>query len=196
MTMVNKESKYTLLYVADPEAWTAWLEEHHASSTGVRLQIAKKGASRTTPSYSEALDCALCYGWIDSQKESYDGEFYIQRFGPRSSRSIWSQVNKDKVERLIAGGRMMPAGLRAIEQAKANGQWDAAYAPQSENHIPEDLEAALNQNSQAKAFFETLNRTNRFAITFRLQNAKKPETRKKRLDQFIAMLEAGEKIYP
>ncbi|OPA81227.1 bacteriocin-protection protein [Paenibacillus selenitireducens] len=194
--MVKKSVTYPVLHVSDQSAWEEWLEGNHKVSTGVRLQIAKKNAGGSSPSYEEALEVALCYGWIDSQKEACDEVYWIQRFSPRGPKSIWSQVNRDKAERLLSEGKMQAAGLEAVEAAKQDGRWEAAYAPQSKATIPEDLQAELNQNPKAKAFFETLNGTNRYAILFRLQSAKKPETRHKRLQQFVSMLERGEKIYP
>lgn len=193
--MVKKSAAYPVLHVLDQAAWEEWLEDNHNHSNGVRLQIAKKNAGGSSPSYDEALDVALCYGWIDSQKESCDDVYWIQRFSPRGSKSIWSQINRDKVERLLSEGKMKLAGVEAVESAKKDGRWDAAYASQSKATIPDDLSAELDNNPQAKEFFESLNSTNRYAILFRLQSAKKPETRLKRLQQFVSMLERGEKIY-
>ncbi|WP_040950757.1 YdeI/OmpD-associated family protein [Gorillibacterium massiliense] len=200
--MPKKTEKWPILFFPDQQAFAEWLNEHHDTVPGIRLQIAKKGADFASVSYAEALDVALCYGWIDSQKEAVDEKTWIQRFGPRGAKSIWSQVNKEKVERLIAEGRMQPPGLQAIEAAKKNGQWDKAYAPQSalkgsgDGVLPEDFAAALALSPQGKAFFETLNKQNKFAILFRIQNAKKPETRNKKIQQYIEMLEKGEKLYP
>lgn len=149
-----------------------------------------------TVSYQEALESALCYGWIDSQKKTFDDQSWLQRFTPRGAGSIWSKVNKDKAEQLIADARMKPGGFKAIEDAKRSGQWDKAYEPQSSGAAPEDFAARLELNAQAKAFYDTLNKQNKFAIHFRIQNVKKQETREKRILQFIEMLERGEKIYP
>ena len=179
-----------------PEAWAAWLAEHHAASEGVYVRIAKKGAPFQTPSYTEALDAALCYGWIDSRKDRYDADSWLQRFTPRRARSPWSQVNRDKVEALVAAGQMKPAGLRAVDAAKADGRWDAAYASQSRATVPDDLQAALDASPEARAFFETLTGANRYAILYRVQAAKKPETRARRIAQFVAMLERHETIHP
>jgi uncharacterized protein YdeI (YjbR/CyaY-like superfamily) len=173
-----------------------WLEEHQDSSPGIRIHIAKKHSGKVTPSYAEALESALCYGWIDSQKEKYDDQTWLQRFTPRGPKSIWSKVNKEKAEELLAAGRMKSSGLRAIEFAKENGLWDKAYSPQSDKSLPADFQKELDQRPNAKAFFEMLNSRNRYAILFRLQTAKKPETRMKRMNQFLEMLEKGEKIYP
>ncbi|SDN28004.1 Uncharacterized conserved protein YdeI, YjbR/CyaY-like superfamily, DUF1801 family [Fictibacillus solisalsi] len=173
-----------------------WLEEHHDSSPGIRIHIAKKNSGKATPSYAEAVESALCYGWIDSRKEKYDDQTWLQRFTPRGPKSIWSKVNKEKAEELLTAGRMRPPGLRAIEMAKENGLWENAYSPQSEKTLPVDFQKALDQRPNAKTYFETLNSQNRYAILFRLQTAKKPETRMKRMNQFLEMLEKGEKIYP
>ncbi|UZJ78509.1 YdeI/OmpD-associated family protein [Fictibacillus sp. KU28468] len=178
------------------QALEEWLEEHHDSSPGIRLHIAKKNSGKVTPSYAEAVESGLCYGWIDSRKEKYDDQTWLQRFTPRGPKSVWSKVNKDKAEELLAAGRMKPSGLRAIEKAKENRLWEKAYSPQSDKSLPEDFEKELDQRPNAKAFFETLNSQNRYAILYRLQTAKKPETRIKRMNQFLEMLEKGEKIYP
>ncbi|WML50163.1 YdeI/OmpD-associated family protein [Neobacillus sp. PS3-34] len=159
------------------------------------MQIAKKKSGVVSVSYEEALESALCYGWIDSQKETFDEKTWLQRFTPRGSKTIWSKVNKEKAELFIKNGRMKPSGMKAIEIAKQNGQWDGAYEPQSSATIPEDFENELNKNSIAKAFFKTLDSRNRYAILFRIKSAKKQETRMKRIQQFIMMLEKGEKIY-
>lgn len=184
-----------MLFV-DQGSWEEWLEQHHDDSPGVRLQIAKKQSGLDSITYDEALEVALCYGWVDSQKEAWDERLWIQRFTKRGKRSIWSKVNKDKAERLIAEGRMKPPGFAAIEAAKVNGEWDKAYESQSNASLPEDFAQLLDRHPQAKAFYETLNKANQYAITFRIHSAKKPETRTKRMTQFIEMLEKGEKIYP
>ena len=177
------------------KAWAAWLEKNHATSPGVWLKLAKKGSGMPTVSYPEALEVALCYGWIDGQKAGFDDSFWLQKFTPRGPRSIWSKINRDKAEALIASGEMKPAGLAAIERAKEKGQWDAAYDSQSRAEVPDDLQAALDRSPEAKAFFATLNSVNRYAILFRIHNAKKPETRARRIQQFVAMLERHEKIH-
>ncbi|MBM7563164.1 YdeI/OmpD-associated family protein [Paenibacillus sacheonensis] len=173
-----------------------WLEQHHEASAGIWVQIAKKASGITSISYQEALEIALCYGWIDSRKEKLNDELWIQRFTPRGARSIWSKVNVEKAERLIEQNRMKTAGLRAIETAKQNGQWAKAYAPQSTSELPEDFADALARNEKAGAFFEALDKQNRYAMIFRIHNAKKAETRMKRIAQFVDMLEKGERIYP
>nr|BCJ78214.1 hypothetical protein [Niallia circulans] len=194
--MSNKAPEPPIVLFEDQEAFEKWLESNHETSPGLFLQIAKKNAPFTTVSYQEALEAALCYGWIDSHKKKYDDHSWLQKFTPRSARSIWSKVNTDKVEQLMADGKMKPAGLRAVEDAKRSGRWDKAYEPQSSSSAPEDFAAKLELNPRAKAFYETLNKQNKFAIHFRIQNVKKQETREKRILQFIDMLEKGEKIYP
>ena len=177
-----------ILQFADQAAWAKWLKQNHADSQGVRLKLAKKGSGVTTVTYGEALEEALCYGWIDGQVGRYDETFYLQRFTPRTKRSKWSANNREKVKRLIAEGRMKPAGLEAVESAQADGRWDAAYPRQSEAVVPDDLQQALDQNPKAKAFFETLTSQNRYAILFRLHDAKRPQTRAKRIADYVAML--------
>jgi len=178
------------------QEWERWLAEHHATSKGVWLKIAKKDAGVETVSYAEALESALCYGWIDGQKRPYDDQFWLQRFTPRSPRSKWSRINRDKALALVEQGRMKPAGQAQIEQARRDGRWDAAYEAQSRAEVPDDLQRALDEHPAAQAFFATLDSRNRYAILYRLQDAKKPETRARRLDQFVAMLDEGKKLYP
>jgi uncharacterized protein YdeI (YjbR/CyaY-like superfamily) len=179
-----------------PAAWEAWLEEHHAASEGLWLKISKKDSGIESVSYAEALDVALCYGWIDGQKGRFDEKFWLQRFTPRRPRSKWSKVNREKVAGLIKSGRMKPAGLREVEKAKSDGRWDAAYEAQSKATVPDDLRLALDANPKAAGFFETLNRANRYAILYRVGEAKRPQTRARRIEKFVAMLAEGEKIYP
>lgn len=186
--MPSKKPDPPIVRFADQSAWAEWLERNHADSPGVRVKLAKKGSGVTSVTYGEALEEALCYGWIDGQVGRYDESFYLQRFTPRTKRSKWSANNRDKVERLIAEGRMKPAGLEAIEAAKADGRWEDAYEPQSKAAVPEDLERALDQNPKAKAFFETLSSQNRYAVLFRLHDAKRAETRARRIAQYVAML--------
>jgi uncharacterized protein YdeI (YjbR/CyaY-like superfamily) len=196
MAKSEGQPEWPLLLCANQQEWEAWLEENHFQSRGVRLQIAKKNTGLTSVSYAEALDSALCYGWIDSRKEKLDDQSWVQRFGPRGKNSIWSQVNKEKVERLTLEGRMKPAGLQAVETAKQNGRWEAAYEPQSRSSLPAELEAAFAEHPRAREFYETLDSQNKYAFAFRIHNAKKPETRRKKAEEFIRMLENGEKIYP
>jgi len=178
------------------DAWAAWLDEHHASAPGLWLKIAKKGAGVPTVTYAEAVEVALCFGWIDGQKASFDETFFLQRFTPRRPQSIWSRINRDKVEELIVRGEMRPAGLREVERAKADGRWDAAYEPARTATVPEDLRVALDANDAARASFATLNAANRYAILHRVHTAKKPETRARRIAQFVAMLAEGKTLYP
>lgn len=191
-----KNNDLPIMIFSGPQDFEDWLEQNHESSEGIMLKIAKKGSTISTVSYSEALDCALCYGWIDSRKEKHDEETWLQRFTPRKVRSIWSKVNKERAEALITSGRMKSSGYKAIEVAKQNGQWDSAYESQSKSTLPEDFASELNKNRQAKQFYDMLDSRNKFAIVFRINNAKKQETRQKRIEQFISMLERHEKIYP
>ncbi len=185
-----------ILSFRTPKAWLAWLDKNHAKVTGVWLKIAKRASTVKSLSYDEALEAALCYGWIDGQKKGYDEGSWLQRFGPRGPRSIWSKVNREKAQALIASGRMKPAGLQAVQRAKENGQWDAAYDGQRSIQVPDDLQQQLDQRPAARKFFEELNSINRYSILHRLRTAKKPETRAKRLQQFVEMLEKGQKIHP
>jgi uncharacterized protein YdeI (YjbR/CyaY-like superfamily) len=189
-------SELPVLLFPLPADWADWLAEHHATASGLWLRLAKKAADLQSVNYQEALDVALCYGWIDGQKKTYDAESWLQKFTPRGKKSIWSKINRAKAEALIASGQMQPAGLRAIESAKQDGRWEAAYDSYSTAEVPEDLQAALNGNAQAQAFFDTLNRQNRYAILFRIQTAKKAETRAKRIAQFVEMLVRGETVHP
>ncbi len=184
-----------VLLFSSSQHWEEWLGEHHAQPTGIWLKIAKKEAAITTVSYAEALDVALCYGWIDAQKKPYDDAFWLQKFSPRRPKSGWSRINTEKATRLIEAGNMMPAGLREVEAARKDGRWAAAYASPSNVTIPDDFLAALDANPQAREFFETLDKTNRYAILYRIQTARKPETRQARIAKFISMLAAHEKIY-
>ena len=178
------------------DAWDAWLAAHHADSPGLWLKIAKKGTVGATISYSQALDVALCHGWIDGQKGRYDDDYWLQRFTPRKPASKWSKINTERVAALTASGRMRPAGLREVERARADGRWEQAYESQSRVTVPEDLARALAANERARAFFATLDSANRYAILYRIGTAKKPETRAKRIDTFVAMLSEHKKIHP
>jgi uncharacterized protein YdeI (YjbR/CyaY-like superfamily) len=178
------------------KAWASWLAKHHDQSRGVWMRLAKKGSGVASATYPEALEVALCYGWIDGQKKAEDEQHWLQKFTPRGARSIWSKINCDKAEALIAQGLMKPAGLQEVERARADGRWDAAYAGQRDISMPPDLQAALDANKTAKAFFATLNSANRYAILFRTHTAKKPETRARRIAQFVEMLAKHEKIHP
>ena len=178
------------------ESWLAWLEANHAASAGLWLRIAKRGAAELSVSYDDALTVALCFGWIDGQKRKLDETAWLQKFTPRGPRSRWSRRNREKAEELVRGGAMRPAGLREVQRAKADGRWEAAYDSPSTATVPGDLQAALDDHPSAKAFFETLDAANRYAILYRLQTAAKPETREKRLRKFLEMLERQEKLHP
>jgi uncharacterized protein YdeI (YjbR/CyaY-like superfamily) len=181
---------------ATREEWRAWLAADHATSSGVWLKIAKAGSGSEGVSYADALEVALCYGWIDGQKRKLDDDHWLQRFTPRKARSRWSRINRDKATALIERGEMQPAGLRQVEAARADGRWDAAYAGQRTAAVPDDLRRALDADPDAAEFFSTLDSRNRYAILYRVQDAKKPETRARRIDKYVAMLAAGEKLYP
>ncbi|MGX1491308.1 uncharacterized protein YdeI (YjbR/CyaY-like superfamily) [Streptomyces tendae] len=178
------------------EAFQAWLGENHAVSPGIWLKLRKKAPGVVALDYVQALDVALCYGWIDGQKAAMDDEWWLQRFGPRTARSRWSKINRDKVAALIEQGRMRPPGQAEIDRAKADGRWDAAYDSPRTATVPDDLAAALAAEPAAAEFFETLNRTNRFAIIYRVQDAKRPETRARRIEKYVTMLAKGEKPHP
>ncbi|BEP40139.1 MULTISPECIES: YdeI family protein [Variovorax] len=184
------------LECANAAAWARWLRRHHASAAGIWLRIAKKDSGIASVDYAAALEEALCWGWIDGQRRSDDAQYFQQRFTPRTKRSIWSQINRAKVLKLIEEGRMQPAGHGEIERAKADGRWEAAYEGVSAATVPPDLQAALDANKKAAKFFATLDSRNRFAVLFRTQGAKKPETRARRIAQFVEMLAKGEKIHP
>jgi uncharacterized protein YdeI (YjbR/CyaY-like superfamily) len=176
--------------------WAQWLVAHHDSARGVWLRIAKKGAPRPSLTYAEALEVALCFGWIDGQKQRENVHYWLQRFTPRSSKSIWSKINRDSALKYIRDGRMQPSGLAEVERAQADGRWDAAYASSSTVTVPPDLQAALAANRKAGDFFATLNAQNRFAMLFRIHTAKKPETRAKRIAQYVDMLAQHQTLHP
>jgi len=178
------------------DAWDAWLAAHHADSPGLWLKIAKKGAAGRSISYSDALDVALCHGWIDGQKGRHDDEYWLQRFTPRKPGSNWSKINTERAAALIESARMRPAGLREVEAAQADGRWEQAYESQSRVTVPEDLARALAANPRAGEFFATLDSANRYAVLYRIGTAKRPETRAKRIDTFVAMLSEHKKIHP
>jgi uncharacterized protein YdeI (YjbR/CyaY-like superfamily) len=177
------------------QAWDSWLEQHGSRSPGIYIRIAKKDSGIASVTYAEAVEIALCHGWIDGIRKRYDDRTFLQRFTPRKPRSVWSEINKKKVQELIKARLMHPAGLATVKAAKANGQWDNAYAPASTIQVPPDLAAALKKNKKARAFFETLTGSGRFAFLHRLHSAKKEETRAKRLALFIAMMERGEAFH-
>ena len=192
----NTRAELPVRVFKSQKEWTTWLSKNHAKSTGVWLQIAKKTGKVKTVTYAEAVEVALCYGWIDGQGKGLDESAWLQKFTPRGPRSIWSKINRTKALELIKSGRMQPAGLAAIERAKQSGQWDAAYDSHRTATVPEDLQAALDQNPKAKAFFATLDSANRYAILLRVQTAKKAETRARRIAQFVNMLANHEKLHP
>jgi uncharacterized protein YdeI (YjbR/CyaY-like superfamily) len=193
MAAMTEETKGELpiLEHRDAAEWEAWLEREHATAKGVWLKFAKKGAPTTTVTYAEALDVALCFGWIDGQVARYDAHFYLQRFTPRTKRSKWSEINREKATALIAAGRMRPAGLAQVQAAQADGRWEAAYAPASRIAVPPDLQAALDANPGAAAFFATLTGSARYAFLYRLHAVKRPETRARRIADYMERLNAG-----
>jgi uncharacterized protein YdeI (YjbR/CyaY-like superfamily) len=177
------------------ETWRSWLHENYTDQAGLWLKMAKKASGIPTVTYAEALDVALCYGWIDGQKKSFDESYFLQKFTPRRTRSLWSQINRDKVADLIQRGLMQPSGLAEIERAKADGRWEAAYASPRNTVAPDDLLAALAANPTAQVFFESLNKANRYSIVSQIQGAKRLETREARIAKFVAMCERGEKLH-
>ena len=181
---------------ANADAWEAWLAGHHADTDGIWVKFAKKASGIPSVVYAEAVHAALKYGWIDGHTKRLDDDYYIQRFTPRRARSRWSKINCAKAEALIASGEMQPAGLAEVERARADGRWDAAYDAPSTATVPDDLRAALDRDRAASDFFETIDANNRYAILHRLQDAKKPDTRARRIEKFVAMLSRGETIYP
>jgi uncharacterized protein YdeI (YjbR/CyaY-like superfamily) len=180
---------------ASAQKFDAWLARNHDRAQGVWLEIAKKDAPKPTLTYAEAIDVALCYGWIDGQKRPLDDAHWRQRFTPRSAKSKWSKINRDKATALMEQGRMQPAGRREVERAQADGRWDAAYDSSSTATVPDDLAAALAENPDAAKFFAALDRTNRYAILYRIHDAKRPDTRARRIAQYVAMLARGEKLH-
>lgn len=193
---MDEKQGLPILPFASPRKWEEWLDKHHQTSKGLWLKLAKKDTGIDSVTYAEALDVALCYGWIDGQKGALDDTFWLQKFTPRTARSKWSKVNRDKATALIKDRRMKPAGLAAVEQARSDGRWEAAYDAQSKASVPEDLQRELDRNPEAAAFFATLDSANRYAVLYRVQEAKKPETRARRIEKFVAMLERGEKVHP
>jgi uncharacterized protein YdeI (YjbR/CyaY-like superfamily) len=187
-------SEQPTLFFASAGDLEAWLEEHHASVDGIWLKIAKKASGIESVDYPEALEVALCYGWIDGQMRSLDETYYVQKFTPRRARSKWSKLNRQKVERLIAEGRMRPAGHAEIERAKADGRWDEAYDSPRAATVPEDFRQALEASPDAKAFFDGLGKTKRYAFLYRIRDAKRPETRAKRIADYVALLAEGKTL--
>ena len=193
---MSPASDYPISLFPDRAAFRKWLSAHHASEPGLWLRIAKAGSPLRSVTYAEALDVALCFGWIDGQKKSHDADSFLQKFTPRQKRSPWSKRNREHVERLVAAGEMHAAGLAAVEAARADGRWDRAYDSPGRATVPDDLQAALDANPRARAFFATLKGANRYAILYRIQSAVKPETRARRIAEFVAMLQRGETLHP
>jgi uncharacterized protein YdeI (YjbR/CyaY-like superfamily) len=195
MSSKNTVVELPTIQFPSAEAWERWLEKNHVNSLGVWIRFAKKGSGIDSVNYKQALDVALCYGWIDSQTKKYDDNTYLQKWTPRSKKSMWSKINREKVAALIESGRMKPAGLAEVENAKADGRWEAAYDSPANASMPEDLQAALDKSEIAKAAFEALTKSQRYSILFRIQTAKRPETRAKRIQQFIELLEKDESLF-
>lgn len=189
---MSKLTELPTLPFESKKKFADWLAKNHDKSAGLWLKIAKKATGISTVTYAEALDVALCYGWIDGQKGSFDEQYFLQKFTPRRPKSIWSKINVEKVAGLIASGEMKPAGLKAVEAAKQDGRWDVAYSSQKNIVVPPDFQSALEKNKKAKAFFETLTGSRRYSFLFRIETAKKAETREKRIRQFVEMLAKGE----
>ena len=183
-----------IVELVDQPAWRAWLEANHASVEGIWLKLAKKGAPAPTVGYSEALEEALCFGWIDGQARRHDEHYYVQRFTPRRRRSKWSQINREKAERLIAAGRMHAAGLTQVEAARDDGRWEAAYPAQSQATVPDDLQRALDENPAAQRFFATLSGSARYAFLYRLHHVSQAGARAKRIASYVELLSAGKKL--
>jgi uncharacterized protein YdeI (YjbR/CyaY-like superfamily) len=181
---------------ATPEDFDRWLSKHRAKASCIWVRYAKKKSGIASIDWNQAVDVALCHGWIDGQAKSLDETYSLQRFTPRGPRSKWSKLNRERVARLTKEGRMQPAGLAEVERAKADGRWDAAYDSPANAKVPEDLAKALAKSAKAKKFFDSLNAQNRYAILYRLHEAKKPETRARRLEKFVEMLKKGEKLHP
>lgn len=186
---------YPILSFDTPDEWIAWLEKNHVTSHGIWMRFYKKNSGIIKVNYAQALEEALCYGWIDSQVKSYDEKSYLQKFTPRRSKSIWSKINTAHIERLMKEGRMKPAGLAQVEAAKKDGRWDAAYHSPTTMEVPKDFLKELAKDKKAEAFFKTLNKTNTYAIAWRLATAKKPETRERRMKVLVEMLAKGEKLH-
>jgi uncharacterized protein YdeI (YjbR/CyaY-like superfamily) len=192
----NTKTGLPVLAFASSAEWEAWLEAQPATSKGVWLKLAKAASGIPSVSKQEAIDGALCHGWIDGQLDKFDTNHWVIRFTPRRPKGKWSQANRERALALIRLGRMQPAGMRAIDQAKHDGRWEAAYAPQSKATVPEDLQSVLDRSPRAKRYFDQLDSRNRYAILYRVQDAKKPETRAQRIEKYVAMLARGETIYP
>ena len=195
-TLKPTPTALSTLAPANPQAWWDWLATQHGSSPGVWLKLNKKASGAVNLSYAEALDAALAWGWIDGQKGSLDESAWLQKFSPRRPKSTWSKINRDKIHALIVAGKMQPSGLAVVEAAKQDGRWDAAYDPPSRAAVPDDFKRAMDAEPAAAAFFATLDATNRYALLHRIQTAKKPETRTRRIADYVAMLARQVKLYP
>jgi uncharacterized protein YdeI (YjbR/CyaY-like superfamily) len=193
---MDKKDNYPVLFFETQQAWEDWLAENHAAEQGAWLKFAKKDSGIDSINYQQAVEGALCYGWIDGQSKSVDHQYWLQKFTPRKTKSNWSVINREKVEALIAAGRVQPAGMNQVELAKADGRWDAAYDSPTRIGVPEDFQAELDRRPEAKEFFSTLNSANRYAVLYRIQTAKKPETRAARIQKLVEMLAKNEKIHP
>ncbi len=191
--MAAADDDLPVLEFVDADAFEAWLAKHHADTPGLWMKVARVSSGIPSITWEQAVPVALCWGWIDGQRRSMDEQWFLQRFTPRRKRSVWSKINVAHVERLIAEGRMQPAGLAQVEAAKADGRWDAAYSVSS-GEVPPELQAALDANPKAAAAFAELNKANRFAMTFRVQSAKRADTKQRRVEQFIGLLERGERL--
>lgn len=191
----KKAPDYPIISFKTPKTWETWLSKNFDSAPGVWIQFAKKASGIKSVTYHEALDVALCHGWIDGLRKRFDEETFIQKFTPRGDKSIWSKINKAKALALIDGKKMQPGGHAAIERAKANGRWDSAYDGNKASTVPPDLEAAFQKNPKAAKFFATVSAQNRYAVLFRIQTTPKPELRKRRIEQFVAMLAEGKTFY-
>jgi len=180
---------------ATAKQWDAWLAKHHASSPGVWLKIAKQGSGIVTVTMPEVIETALCWGWIDGLRHRHDDVYFRQRMTPRTARSRWSRINRDKAEALIAAKRMRPAGQTEVDAARADGRWEAAYAGSRDMPVPDDLTRALRRNAKARRAFDGLDSRNRYAVLYRIHDAKRPETRARRIEQFVTMLADGRTVY-
>lgn len=193
--MKEKKVEYPIFIFATQDAWEKWLEKGHNKRSGVWIKFAKKSSGIKSVTYKEALDVALCYGWIDSLVKSFDDKYYIQKFTPHGAKSMWSTINKNNVARLIKLGKMQPSGLVEVDGAKKDGRWEHAYGSPTKMVVPEDFLRELKKNKKAYEFYKTLNKTNTYAISFQINTAKKVETRERRMKKFLEMMEKGEKLY-
>lgn len=196
MPAINKHDNYPTLVCKESKSFEKWLAKNHAKAEGVWLKMAKAKSGIPSVSHPEALEIALCYGWIDGLRRSMDKDYFVQKFTPRRKNSMWSVINKQKVDSLIKAGRMKKAGLVAIEDARKNGRWESAYDSQKVITIPDDLQEALDRNRKAKAFFAKLNSQNRYAILFRIGKVKRADTRARKIEEYVGMLQRHETIYP